>query len=194
MAKQNSFVGDEGNSKAQVTELKVRPGLEDKYTPMYSYIPPLKLLALERGEGQEFLNETSFLRSGEELPPPPSPFLIDPVLMELQDKMESIESQLIQTNEKWQVANRNHNFYMLFSLILMVFFLFTGLLCLGISLKLPPLAGLVEKLEEFLEEAGKGTDMTTVIPILIPDNFIAGSGENVSRRILDFTPNRGARF
>ena len=176
MAKQNSFVGDEGNSKAQVTELKVRPGLEDKYTPMYSYIPPLKLLALERGEGQEFLNETSFLRSGEELPPPPSPFLIDPVLMELQDKMESIESQLIQTNEKWQVANRNHNFYMLFSLILMVFFLFTGLLCLGISLKLPPLAGLVEKLEEFLEEAGKGTDMTTVIPILIPDNFIAGSG------------------
>ena len=100
MAKQNSFVGDEGNSKAQVTELKVRPGLEDKYTPMYSYIPPLKLLALERGEGQEFLNETSFLRSGEELPPPPRPFLIDPVLMELQDKMESIESQLIKTNEK----------------------------------------------------------------------------------------------
>ena len=194
MPKQNTFVGDEGNTTAQVTELKVRPGLEDKDTPMYSYIPPLKLLALERGEGQEFLNETSFLRSGEEFPPPPSPFLIDPVLMQLQDKMESIESQLIQSNEKWQVANRNHNFYMLFSLILMVIFLFTGLLCLGISLKLPPLAGLVEKLEEFLEEAGKGTDMTTVIPILIPDNFIAGSGENVSRRILDFTPNRGARF
>ena len=181
MAKQNSFVGDEGNSKAQVTELKVRPGLEDRDTPMYSYIPPLKLLALERGEGQEFLNETSFFRSRDELPPPPSPFLINPVLLELQDKMESIESQLIQTNEKWQVANRNHNFYMLFSLILMVFFLFTGLLCLGISLKLPPLAGLIEKLEEFLEEAGKGTDMTTVIPIIIPDNFIAGSGKNVSR-------------
>ena len=116
------------------------------------------------------------------------------MLQQLQDKIESIESQLIQTNEKWQVANQNHNFYMLFSLLLMVFFLFTGLLCLGISLKLPPLAGLVEKLEEFLEEAGKGTDMTTVIPILIPDNFIARSGENVSRRILDFTPNRGARF
>ena len=194
MPKQNTFVGDEGNTTAQVTELKVRPGLEDKDTPMYSYIPPLKLLALERGEGQEFLNETSFLRSGEEFPPPPSPFLIDPVLMQLQDKMESIESQLIQSNEKWQVANRNHNFYMLFSLILMVIFLLTGFLCLGISLKLPPLAGLVEKLEEFLEEAGTGTDMTTVIPILIPDNFIAGSGENVSRRILDFTPNRGARF
>ena len=194
MPKQNTFVGDEGNTTAQVIELKVRPGLEDKDTPMYSYIPPLKLLALERGEGQDFLNETNFLRSGEEFPPPPSPFLIDPVLMQLQDKMESIESQLIQSNEKWQVANRNHNFYMLFSLILMVIFLLTGFLCLGISLKLPPLAGLVEKLEEFLEEAGKGTDMTTVIPILIPDNFIAGSGENVSRRILDFTPNRGARF
>ena len=122
MPKQNTFVGDEGNTTAQVIELKVRPGLEDKDTPMYSYIPPLKLLALERGEGQEFLNETSFLRSGEEFPPPPSPFLIDPVLMQLQDKMESIESQLIQSNEKWQVANRNHNFYMLFSLILMVFF------------------------------------------------------------------------
>ena len=194
MPKQNTFVGDEGNTTAQVTELKVRPGLEDKDTPMYSYIPPLKLLALERGEGQEFLNETSFLRSGEEFPPPPSPFLIDPVLMQLQDKMESIESQLIQSNEKWQVANRNHNFYMLFSLILMVIFLLTGFLCLGISLKLPPLAGLVEKLEEFLEEAGKGTDMTTVIPVLIPDDFIAGSGENMSRRILDFTPNWGARF
>ena len=75
-----------------------------------------------------------------------------------------------------------------------LFFLFTGLLCLGISLKLPPLAGLVEKLEEFLEEAGKGTDMTTVIPILIPDDFIAGSGGNMSHHILDFTPNRGARF
>ena len=117
MPKSNSFVGDEGNSKAQVTELKIRPGLEEQGTPMYSYIPPLKLLALEKGEGQEFLNETSFLRSGEEFPPPPSPFLIDPVLQQLQDKMESIESQLIQTNEKWQVANRYHNFYMLFSLI-----------------------------------------------------------------------------
>ena len=89
--------------------------------------------------------------------------------------------------------NKTH-LLVLFSLILMVIFLLTGFLCLGISLKLPPLAGLVEKLEEFLEEAGTGTDMTTVIPILIPDNFIAGSGENVSRRILDFSPNRGARF
>ena len=101
MPKQNTFVGDEGNTTAQVIELKVRPRLEDKDTPMYSYIPPLKLLALERGEGQEFHNETSFLRSGEEFRPPPSPFLIDPVLMQLQDKMESIESQLIQSNEKW---------------------------------------------------------------------------------------------
>ena len=178
MAKANSFVSDEGNSKAQVTELKYRPGLEGQGAHVYTYIPPLKLMALEKGEGQEFLNETSFLRSGEEVfPPPPSPFLVDPVLQQIQDKMESIESQLIQSNEKWQLANRNHNFYMIFSLILMVFFMFTGLLCLGISLKLPPLAGLAEKLEEFLEVAGKGTDMTTpVIPILIPDDFIAGSG------------------
>ena len=129
------------------------------------------------------------------MPPPPSPFLIDPVLQQIQDRVESIESQLIQSNNKWQLANRNFNFYMVFSLILMVFFMITGLLCLGISLKLPPLAGLAEKLEEFLEVAGKGTDMTTpVIPILIPDNFIAGSGENISHHILDFTPNQGARF
>ena len=196
MPSQNTFVGDEGNTTAQVIELKVRPGLEDKDTPMYSYIPPLKLLALERGEGQDFLNETNFLRSGEEFPPPPppSPFSTNPVLVQLQDKLESIESQLIQSNQSWRVADRKHNYFMLCSLLLMVVFFLTGFLCLGISLKLPPLAGLYEKLEEFLEEAGAGKDMTIVIPILIPDNFIAGSGENVSRRILDFTPNRGARF
>ncbi len=193
MPSQNTFVGDEGNTTAQVIELKVRPGLEDKDTPMYSYIPPLKLLALERGEGQEFLNETNFLRSGEEFPPPPppSPFSTNPVLVQLQDKLESIESQLIQSNQSWRVADRKHNYFMLCSLLLMVVFFLTGFLCLGISLKLPPLAGLYETLEEFLEEAGARKDMTTVIPILVPDDFITGSKENVSRRILDFTPNRG---
>ena len=196
MPKQNTFVGDEGNTTAQVIELKVRPGLEDKDTPMYSYIPPLKLLALERGEGQDFLNETNFLRSGEEFPPPPppSPFSTNPVLVQLQDKLESIESQLIQSNQSWRVADRKHNYFMLCSLLLMVVFFLTGFLCLGISLKLPPLAGLYEKLEEFLEEAGARKDMTTVIPILVPDDFIAGSKENVSHRILDFTPNRGASW
>ena len=196
MPSQNTFVGDEGNTTAQVIELKVRPGLEDKDTPMYSYIPPLKLLALERGEGQDFLNETNFLRSGEEFPPPPppSPFSTNPVLVQLQDKLESIESQLIQSNQSWRVADRKHNYFMLCSLLLMVVFFLTGFLCLGISLKLPPLAGLYEKLEEFLEEAGARKDMTTVIPILVPDDFITGSKENVSRRILDFTPNRGASW
>ena len=196
MPKQNIFVGDEGNTTAQVIELNVRPGLEDKDTPMYSYIPPLKLLALERGEGQDFLNETNFLRSREEFPPPPppSPFSTNPVLVQLQDKLESIESQLIQSNQSWRVADRKHNYFMLCSLLLMVVFFLTGFLCLGISLKLPPLAGLYEKLEEFLEEAGARKDMTTVIPILVPDDFITGSKENVSRRILDFTPNRGASW
>ena len=196
MPKQNIFVGDEGNTTAQVIELNVRPGLEDKDTPMYSYIPPLKLLALERGEGQDFLNETNFLRSREEFPPPPppSPFSTNPVLVQLQDKLESMESQLIQSNQSWRVADRKHNYFMLCSLLLMVVFFLTGFLCLGISLKLPPLAGLYEKLEEFLEEAGARKDMTTVIPILVPDDFITGSKENVSRRILDFTPNRGASW
>ena len=129
------------------------------------------------------------------MPPPPSPFLVDPVLQQIQDKMESIESQLIQSNNKWQLANRHFKFFMVFSLVLMAFFMITGLLCLGISLKLPPLAGLAEKLEEFLEVAGKGTGVTTpVIPIPIPDDFVAGSGENSSHHILDFTPLRGARF
>ena len=70
----------------------------------------------------------------------------------------------------------------------------TGLLCLGISLKVPPLAGLAEKLEEFLEAAGKGTGVTTtVIPIPITDDSVARSEENSSHHILDFTPLRGAR-
>ena len=196
MPSQNTFIGNEGKNTAQVVELKVRPGLEDKDTPMYSYVHPLNHLALKRGEGQEFLNETTFLRAGEEFPPPPppSPFSTNPVLVQLQDKLESIESQLIQSNQSWRVADRKHNYFMLCSLLLMVVFFLTGFLCLGISLKLPPLAGLYEKLEEFLEEAGAGKDMTTVIPILVPDDFIAGSKENVSRRILDFTPNRGASW
>ena len=108
--------------------------------------------------------------------------------------MESIESQLIQSNNKWQLANRHFKFFMVFSLVLMAFFMITGLLCLGISLKLPPLAGLAEKLEEFLEVAGKGTDVTTpVIPIPIPDDFVAGSGENSSHHILDFKPTSGCQ-
>ena len=195
MANANSFVCDGGDSKAKVTELKCRPGLEQGGF-VYTYIPPLKFMALEAGGGQEFLDETSFLRSGEEvMPPPPSPFLVDPVLQQIQDKMESIESQLIQSNNKWQLANQHFKFFMVFSLVLMAFFMITGLLCLGISLKLPPLAGLAEKLEEFLEAAGKGTGVTTpVIPIPIPDDFVAGSGENSSHNILDFTLLWGARF
>ena len=147
MANSNSFVCDGGDSKAKVTELKYRPGLE---SGGYFYIPPRKFLTLETGGGQEFLDKTSFLRSGEEvMPPPPSPFLIDPVLLQIQNRVESIESQLIRSNDKLQQANRHFTFYMVFSLVLMTFFMITGLLCLGISLKLPPLAGLAEKLEEF---------------------------------------------
>ena len=194
MPSQNTFIGDEGKNTAQVVELKVRPGLEDKDTPMYSYIHPLKYLALERGEGQEFLNETNFLRAGEEFPPPPPPSPFSTNLVLMQDKLESIESQLTQSSRNWRVADRKQKYFMLCSLLLMVVFFLTGFLCLGISLKLPPLAGLYEKMEEFLEEAGARKDMTTVIPILVPDNFITGSKENVSRRILDFTPNRGASW
>ena len=98
----NSFVSDGCNNKAKVTELKYRPRMEGGFV----YIPSSKFLALEAGGGQEFLDETSFLRSGSEaMPPPPSPFLVDPVLQSIQDRVESIESQLVQSNHQWQQAN-----------------------------------------------------------------------------------------
>ena len=195
MPSQNTFMGNEGkNTAAQFVELKVRPGLEDMDAPMYSYVHPLNHLALKRGEGQEFLNETTFLRAGDEFPPPPPPSPFSTNLVFMQDKLESIESQLTQSSRNWRVADRKQKYFMLCSLLLMVVFFIAGFLCLGISLKLKPLAGLFEKMEEFLEEAGARKDMTTVIPILVPDNFITGSKENVSRRILDFTPNRGASW
>ena len=52
--------------KVEIAELKYRPGRVDGLV----YIPPSKLLVLERGGGQEFLEETSFLRSGSEIMPP----------------------------------------------------------------------------------------------------------------------------
>ena len=120
----NSFVCDGGNNKAKVTELKYRPGMEGGLV----YIPPPKYLALEAGGGQEFLEETSFLRSGGKvMPPPPSPFLIDPVLQSIQDRVESIESQMVQSNNQWQQANQNFKFYIIFSLVLLTLFLISRL-------------------------------------------------------------------
>ena len=129
------------------------------------------------------------------MPPPPSPFLFDPVLQSIQDRVESIESQMVQSNNQWQQANRNFKFYIIFSTVLLTLFLITGLFCLGVSLKLPYLAELTEKLEEFLGTAGKGIGVTpTIIPIPIPDDSDAGSEEDSSfHHILDFTPLRGAR-
>ena len=194
MPSQNTFVGDEGKTTAQVIELKVRPGLEDKDTPMYSYVHPLKYLALERGEGQEFLNETTFLRAGDEFPPPPPPSPFSTNLVFMQEKLDSIESQLTQSSRNWRVADRKQKYFMLCSLLLMIVFFIAGFLCLGISLKLKPLAALFEKMEDFLDEAGARKDMTTVIPILVPDNLLTGSKGNVSRRVLDFAPKRGASW
>ena len=103
----NSFASDGCGNKAKITELKYRPGMEGGFV----YIPSAKFLALEAGGGQEFLEETSFLRSGNEaMPPPPSPFLVDPVLQSIQDRIESIESQLVQSNHQMQQANRNFRF------------------------------------------------------------------------------------
>ena len=126
------------------------------------------------------------------MPPPPSPFLIDPVLQQIQDRIESIESQMVQSNNQWQQANQNFKFYIIFSLVLLTLFLISGLLCLGVSLKLPYLKELTEKLEEFLGTTGAGTGVaSTTIPIPIPDDFDAGTDEDSSFHILDFTPPRG---
>ena len=125
------------------------------------------------------------------MPPPPSPFLVDPVLQSIQDRIESIESQLVQSNRQMQKANRNLKFFTIFALVILTLFLISGLLCLEISLKLPYLEELTEKLEEFLGTAGKGTGVTsTTIPIPIPDDSDAGSEEDSSFHILDFTPFR----
>ena len=70
MAKANSFVSDGGDSKAKVTELKCRPGLEQGGF-VYTYIPPLKFMALEKGEGQEFLDELVFSGPGKKFFPHP---------------------------------------------------------------------------------------------------------------------------
>ena len=192
---QNTFSGNEGkNTAAQFVELKVRPKLEDMDTSMYSCVHPLSHLALKRGEGQEFLNETTFLRAGDEFPPPPPPSPFSTNLVLMQEKLDSIESQMTQSSRNWRVADRKHKYFMLCSLLLMIVFFIAGFLCLGISLKLKPLAALFEKMEDFLDEAGARKDMTTVIPILVPDNLITGSKENVSRRILDFVPKRGASW
>ena len=128
------------------------------------------------------------------MPPPPSPFLVDPVLQSIQDRVESIESQLVKSNHQMQQANQNFKFFTIFSLVLLTLFLISGLFCLGVSLKLPYLEELTEKLEEFLGTAGKGTGVaSTTIPIPIPDDSDAGSEEDSSFHILDFTPLCGAR-
>ena len=98
----NSFCNDGCEQKAEIAELKYWPRREDGF----AYILPPKFLALERRGGQEFLEETSFLRSGSKaMPSPPSPFLVDPVLQSIQDRVESIESQMVQSNHQWQQAN-----------------------------------------------------------------------------------------
>ena len=62
----NLFYNDGCEQKAEIAELKYRPGREDGF----AYILPSKFLGLKRGGGQEFLEETSFLRSGSETMPP----------------------------------------------------------------------------------------------------------------------------
>ena len=66
-----SFSNDASYSKAEVAELNVRTGRD---SGSFVYIMPPKYLALERGDGERFLQETSFSRTdSKSLPPPPSP-------------------------------------------------------------------------------------------------------------------------
>ena len=99
----NSFCSDGCEQKADIAELKYRPGREDGL----AYILPPKFLALERGGGKKFLEETSFLRTGSDSMPPPSPFLVNPVIQAIQDKVDLIESQMVQSNHLMQQANHN---------------------------------------------------------------------------------------
>ena len=192
---QNTFSSNDGkNTAGQLVELKIIPKLEDTDTSMCSCVHPLSHVALNRGEGQDFLSETTFLRTGDEFPPPPPPSPFSTNLVLMQEKLSSIESQMTQSSRNWRVADRKHKYFMLCSLLLMIVFFVAGFLCLGISLKLKPLAALFEKMEDFLDEAGARKDMTTVIPILVPDNLLTGSKGNVSRRVLDFAPKRGASW
>ena len=69
MANSNSFVCDGGDSKAKVTELKYRPGLEPGG---FVYIPPHKFLALEAGGVKNFLMRLVFSSPGKRLCPPKS--------------------------------------------------------------------------------------------------------------------------
>ena len=93
-----------------------------------------------------------------------------------------------------QQANCNLKFFTIFALVILTLFLISGLLCLGISLKLPYLKELTEKLEEFLGTTGAGTGVAvTTTPIPTPDEFDAGTDEDSSFHILDLTPLRGAK-
>ena len=71
-------------------ELKYRPGRDDG---LFAHIMPPKFLALERGDGERFLEETNFSRTdSDSLPPPPSPLLVNCTIQDLQEKVNSIES------------------------------------------------------------------------------------------------------
>ena len=84
----NTFSNDASDSKAEVVELKSRPARDDG---SLAYIMPPKFLPLERGDGERFLEETNFSRiDSKSLPPPPSPFLVNPAIQALQEKINSI--------------------------------------------------------------------------------------------------------
>ena len=112
----NTFCHDGCDQKANIVELKYRPGGDDG---LLAYIMPPKFLALEKGGGKMFLEETSFSRTGSDsLPPPPSPFLVNPAIQAIQDKVDSIEPQRIQSNHLMHQANRNVKLFGIFSMVL----------------------------------------------------------------------------
>ena len=198
----SSFKNDSCDSKPSVVELKYRPGRDDG---LLTYIMPSKFLALERGGAERFLEETSFSSSGSDsLPSPPSP-LVNFAIQALQEKVNSIESQLIQANHQMVQANRNIRCYGILSLVLMTLFLLAGLFCLLISPQLPFFMQLTKGSSE---ATGTGTDVdpviqpnlslgmvvlseTTTIPS--PEDFNVGVAENGTLLILNFTPLGGEK-
>ena len=134
--------------------------------------------------------------------------MFNPAIQAIQDKVDLIESQMIQSNHLIHQANCYLKFFGIFSLVLLTLFLIVGLLCLGISLKLPYLVELTEKLEEFLGATGMETGVEPVTQpdlsvglavapetttLSTPEGLDAGSEEDSSFLIFDFTPFGGAK-
>ena len=95
----------------------------------YSYVLPEKYLALERGDGSRFLQETSFINATTPTYSPPTP-PIDCESFEYQCQYKLV-------NLKVKRINRNVILISFFGLVLLAAILSLGIFCLMVDLKIP---------------------------------------------------------